>query len=147
MHPLPQLATSTYRMDSVACEAWGPCLWLLFYPFIHLSAQPPSPGVSPDSLWTPALGPSFPLSQAAPWFHSILFMSWTFSDSTYKWSHLVFDYLCLIYCSSNNLKVHKQQDFLLSSGWRASTVYLPHILFIWFSADGYLHCLYLGSCE
>ena len=95
-------------------------LWLILYLIVctsySLRLYCPSPSLSP--LITTSL---FSIYVSAPFF-VILTSLLYFLDSTYKWCHIVFVFLCLT-CSTqcNALQVHpcccKWPDFFLFYGW------------------------------
>ena len=68
-------------------------------------------------------------------------------DSTGKWKHTVFLFLCVPYITKcNTLQVYpcccKWQNFVLFYGWIILSVCVPHI-FILSSLDGHLGCLHI----
>ena len=69
-----------------------------------------------------------------------------FLDSTYKWYHIVFIFLCLTYfIQHNDLHVHpcccKQQNFFFMAE-QYSIVFMYHIIFIYSSVNGHLGCFH-----
>ena len=72
-----------------------------------------------------------------------------FLDSTYKWYHTVFVFLCLIYFNLHNtLQVIRcccrWQNFILFYGWIVfHCIYIYHIFFIHSSVDGHLGCFHI----
>ena len=105
----------------------------------------PGPGLQPVS---PALAGGF-LTTAPPGKSPVFCF-----DSTYKWDHTVFLFLCLIYFTKHSvLKNHPYslecQNFLLFYDWVVfhythshthTHTHTHHIVFIYSSVDGHLGC-------
>ena len=126
-----------------------------------------NPVITFFSLYPYIAPPSFPLLASvfsisvnllSLCFFFVLITSWLyFLDSTYKWYHTVFVFLCLTYFMKHNaLQVHpcccKWQNFILLYGWvifhcvymymYVIRIHTQHIFFIYSSVDGHLGCFH-----